>query len=64
MCFLVVHLCTYVTSREEKDSFFVSIQEFKAISSLPQVDCFVTLRDFNAEVGSRQNDDNEGWHKS
>ena len=35
----------YAASREEKDSFFATLQE--AISSLPQKDCFVLLGDFN-----------------
>ena len=36
---------TYAASREEKDSFFATLQE--TISLLPQEDCFVLLGDFN-----------------
>ena len=51
----------YAASREQKDNFFATLQE--AISSLPQGDCFVILRKFNAQVGSRQDDDDGWWNK-
>ena len=62
--FLHVFSCyapTYVASREDKDSFFDTLQQ--AISAVPSEECFVMLGDFNARVGSRADQDDDWWYE-
>ena len=50
---------TYGASREEKDSFYSSLQE--VLSAIPSQECYVLLGHFNAQVGSRLGDEAE-WY--
>ena len=50
---------TFAASREEKDSFYSSLQE--ALTAIPSQECYVLLGDFNARAGSRMKDDDEWW---
>ena len=52
---------TYAASREDKDSFFDTLQQ--AISAVPSEECLVMLGDFNARVGSRVNQDDNWWYE-
>ena len=52
---------TYAASREDKDSFFDTLQQ--AISAVPSEECLVMLGDFNARVGSRMNQDDDWWYE-
>ena len=51
---------TFAASREEKDSFFNSLQD--AISLIPANEPYIMLGDFNACVGSRSVDD-QWWYE-
>ena len=45
---------TYGASQEEKEQFYVDLQQ--ALAAIPPRECYVVLGDFNARVGSREAD--------
>ena len=51
---------TFAASRAEKDKFFDDLQQ--VLDKIPTREQYVILEDFNARVGSRQDEDDQ-WER-